>query len=149
MSEHADYSALAVELLEKMHDLHSAKQQKDIDEALRGEAVALHYLAHHNGKVSPGQIVSEMKVSSARIAQTLNSVEKKGWITREIDPSDRRKVLVALTPTGEDAAAEHLQRITDLTTKMLALLGEKDAKEYVRITGKLAERVKEESMCCN
>ncbi|MCL2025138.1 MAG: MarR family transcriptional regulator [Coriobacteriia bacterium] len=109
----------------------------------------MHCIAHYGGAVTPGQIGDVMNVSSARIAQTLNSIEKKGLITREIDVNDRRKVLVTLTPAGAKAAEEHLRTITELATKMLTLLGEEDAKEYVRITGKLADIFERESLCCN
>lgn len=134
-----DYSKLAVELLSKMQSLRKAKPQRNIDEALQGEAFVLNYIASHGDEVIPGEIGQEMNVSSARIAQTLNSIEKKGWITRQIDTSDRRKIIVKLTPEGKNEAEKLNQRVMDIATKMLAQLGEHDAKEYVRITGKLAD----------
>ena len=134
-----DYSILAGELLNKMRSLHRASLQKSIDEALQGETYVLHYLNNSDGEVLPGEISNEMNVSSARIAQTLNSMERKGWITRRIDTGDRRKILVGLTPEGITEAEAHLKKAVDQVTKMLTLLGERDAKDYVRITGKLAE----------
>ena len=134
-----DYSNLANELLEKMHSFRRAKPQKSIDESLQGEAFVLHYLAQHGEGVLPGEISNEMRVSSARIAQTLNNIEKKGWITRQIDTNDRRRILVNLTPEGKTAAEKHHQAISNLAIKILSMLGEHDAKEYVRIMGRLAE----------
>jgi DNA-binding MarR family transcriptional regulator len=90
-----------------------------------------------------------MNVSSARIAQALNSIEKKGWITREIDSADRRKILVTLTSEGQKVAKERMQAITDLATKMLTRLGEHDAQEYVRIMGRLIAIIEEEFVCYN
>ena len=144
-----DYSALAVELLEKMHHLHGAKPQKDIDEAMQGETLMLDYLAHHGGEALPGEISNQMNVSSARIAQMLNNLEKKGWIIREINPDDRRKILVNLTSAGRTEARERMQKIVKLATKMLTRLGEDDAREYVRIMGRLIDMIEEESACCN
>jgi len=133
-----DYSGLAMELLNKMRLLHKAKSQRCIDEALQGEAFVLHYIMRHGDDVLPGEICDEMNVSSARIAQTLNNIEKKGWITRQISLNDRRKILVKLTQEGKNAAEKHNHDVVEIAAKMLYLLGEHDAKEYVRITGKLA-----------
>jgi len=134
-----DYAGLANELLNGMQSLHKAKPQKNINEAMQGEVFVLKYISDHNGDVLPGEIGQEMDVSSARIAAALNSLEKKGLITRQIDTSDRRKILVGITQQGKELAEEHKQTILGITAKMLELLGEHDAKEYVRITKKLAE----------
>ena len=134
-----DYSKLADEFLSKMRLLHRAKLQKSIDEALQGETHVLHYLAYHENGALPGEISSQMNVSSARVAQTLNSIEKKGWITRRIDTSDRRRILVNLTPEGKAEADKHLMFALNLVSDMLKQLGEQDAKEYVRITARLAD----------
>ena len=134
-----DYSILAAELLHRMRSLHSARMQKSIDEALQGETYVLHYLSCHEGEALPGEISNEMNVSSARVAQTLNGMENKGWISRRIDPRDRRKILVSLTDKGKTKAEEYFRNVVELVTKMLTLLGERDAEEYVRITSKLAD----------
>jgi len=138
-----DYSILAAEMLEKMLSLRKAKPQRSMDEAMQGEAFVLHYIASHGGEVLPGEIGSKMNVSSARIAQALNSIEKKGFITREIDTNDRRKIIVKLTPEGKSEAKKHYEKVIGHMTEMLAALGENDAKEYVRITGRLAETAQE------
>ncbi|MCL1805952.1 MAG: MarR family transcriptional regulator [Clostridiales bacterium] len=140
-----DYSALAIEFFDKMHMLRKAKPQKHIDGALQGEAFALHYIASHGGEVVPGEIGNEMNVSTARIAQTLNSIERKGWITRQIDQTDRRRILVKLTPEGKSVEDAHYREIIGTTASMLSMLGEADAVEYIRIMGKLAEIVSRHS----
>ena len=134
-----DHSKLAAQLLDKLQSLHRARPQKNIDEALQGEAFVLHYMARRTEDVQPGEIGAETGVSSARVAQTLNSMEKKGQITRQIDVDDRRRILVRLTPEGRSAAEAHLRHVLGLVSKILGLLGEADAREYVRITGKLAD----------
>lgn len=134
-----DYAKLAAEFLEWMHLLRKLRPQKNFGEAIQGEAFILQYLANHDADVLPGEIGKEMNVSSARIAQALNSIEKKGLITRAIDKRDRRQIRVQLTAAGRSAADEHLQEVIGHTTRMLQSLGEEDAKEYVRITAKLVQ----------
>ena len=134
-----DYPALAAELLDNMQALHKARPQKHINESLHGGAFVLHYIATHGGDVLPGEISAEMDVSSARIAAALNNLEDKGLITRRIDLNDRRKILVGITPEGKALAEKQQQAVLEGAAKLLALLGEHDARDYVRITGRLAE----------
>jgi len=134
-----DYSELAVKLLNNMRSLSKIKSHKNISEALHGEAFVLDYISRQNGDVLPGKIGQEMNVSTARIATALNSLENKGLITRQIDKNDRRKILIDLTQEGKDLAERHRQTIIKVAANMLELLGEHDANEYVRISGKLAE----------
>lgn len=134
-----DYFELAIELLNGMQSLHKVKSQRNINEAMQGETFVLKYIAHHNGDVLPGEIGQKMDVSSARIAAALNSLEKKGLITRQINTSDRRQILVGITKEGKDLAEKHQKTVLEAIAKMLELLGEHDAKEYVRIMKKLAE----------
>ena len=134
-----NYTELAMEFLKKMQVFHKARPHRNINEAFQGEAFVLHFIFLHGGDVLPGEISNEMDVSSARVAAALNSLENKGLITRQIDKSDRRKILVRLTQEGELLAEKHHQAVVEDAANMLTLLGEHDAKEYVRIISRLAE----------
>jgi len=136
-----DYKELAAEFMQKLHILNKARPHKRISESMHGEAFVLKYLSYQDGFVLPSEISNIMGISSARIAAALNSLERKGLITRQIDPSDRRRILVELTSEGKALAESQHQEILENTTKMFAFLGEHDAREYVRITGRLAEYV--------
>lgn len=134
-----DYQELASEFMHKLYILNKARPHRQISESMQGEAFMLHYLAMNHGSVLPSEISQIMGISSARIAAALNSLERKGLITRRIDITDRRKILVDLTPEGMALAEGQHQTILEDTSELLAMLGEQDAQEYVRLTGKLAE----------
>ncbi|MDR2712074.1 MAG: winged helix DNA-binding protein [Clostridiales bacterium] len=134
-----DYSELAFELLNTMQSFYRAAPQKYINEALQGEAFVLHYISLYGDDVQPGAISHKMDVSSARMAAALNNLENKGFITRQTDLSDRRKVLIRLTPAGKEQAAKNTQKVMEAITQMLQFLGEQDAGEYIRIMGRLSQ----------
>ncbi len=134
-----DYIKLADEFLESMRLFRKANMHKNINDSLHGEAFVLHCIYQQGGDILPGEISSEMEVSSARVATALNSLEKKKLITRSIDVNDRRKILVSLTPEGIEVAERHKQAVLQDAARMLERLGEQDAKEYVRINKRLAE----------
>lgn len=136
-----DYAELATEWLQKMRLLKQARPQQNIDASLHGEAFVLQFIAHNNETVLPSDISRTMGVSSAMVATALNRLENKGLITRRIDQNDRRRILVGITNEGKNLADSHRQLMLGTAEKMLGLLGEHDAKEYVRITGKLASKI--------
>jgi len=134
-----DYVALAVEFLGRAQLLMKDRLNKPIDEAVQGEGFVLQYIVLHNGCVFPGEIGHAMCVSTARIATALNSLERKGLITRHIDTSDRRKILVKITSEGKLLAERNYSNAVDAIVKRFVLLGERDAEEFVRIAGRLVE----------
>ena len=49
---------------------------------------------------SAGELQREGQVTSGAITNRVGRLEQRGWVTRDVDPSDRRQVLVSLTPEG-------------------------------------------------
>lgn len=136
-----DYEKLASEFMQELHLLKKVRPHHQLNEAMHGEAFVIQYLSRRNSSVLPSEISQTMGISTARIAATLNSLEKKGLITRQIDLSDRRRILVDITPAGKELAKERHEEILERMTKLLASLGEDDAKEFVRITRKLVKNM--------
>ena len=143
-----NYKDLAAELLQNIQAFHKAQHQKNIKDRLQGEALVLNYIEHCQNVVVPREISSTMGVSSARVAAILNNLEGKGLITREINRDDRRNIIVKLTDAGRNIAIESKQEFIQIITDMLTLLGEQDAKEYVRIMGRLAEEISKANFIC-
>ena len=99
-----DYEELAKTLLSRMYTLNKTRSQRNINEGMRGEGFVLQYIIRRGGNVLPSEISGFMDISTARMAAALNSLERKGLITRRIDPSDRRQILVDLTDKGKEFA---------------------------------------------
>lgn len=142
-----DYTELAKQFLHNSYQLRNHGHQKKISESMKGEMFAILYILRQGGIVLPSEISNEMNISSARVAAILNNLENKGFITRQIDKSDRRKILVDLTQKGMALAEKHNQMVVNITARMLELLGEHDARELVRIIGRLSELAPENYKC--
>jgi DNA-binding MarR family transcriptional regulator len=52
------------------------------------------------GKRSAGELCRLAQVTSGAITNRLVRLEERGWVRRDVDPSDRRQVIVSLTPEG-------------------------------------------------
>ncbi len=55
---------------------------------------------------SAGALCREAQVTSGAITNRLGRLEGRGWIRRDVDQSDRRQVLVTLTPAGGERAGQ-------------------------------------------
>jgi len=58
-------------------------------------------------RVSAGELGRECQVTSGAITNRISRLEKRGWVRRDVDPVDRRQVLVSLTEAGL-AQANHI-----------------------------------------
>jgi len=134
-----DFARLAEHFLRQRYGAIKHGPHQGIDASLRGESFVLFYLWRQDKSTLPSDISAAMNVSSARIAAALNSLEGKGLVTRRIDTADRRRVLIDLTPAGEALADQRHQELLKNTTRLLELLGERDAEEFVRIWDRLTE----------
>jgi len=133
------YTALARELVKKMILANKSESLAKLSQIGHGEIFALQVIAIHDGNITPGDISKAASTTPARIAAELNSLENKKLITREIDTNNRRRILVRITPAGKKAATKNQCEFIDAAVMLLKQLGEQDAREYVRIIGKLAE----------
>lgn len=51
-------------------------------------------------ELSPGALVTETQVGSGTMTNRIDRLSRRGYVTREPDPDDRRGVLVRLTVSG-------------------------------------------------
>ncbi|MDR3021422.1 MAG: MarR family winged helix-turn-helix transcriptional regulator [Clostridiales bacterium] len=130
-----DFRKLATELTEKVPVL---KKQIHFDNGIDSVCNVLLYIASKE-QVIPKEISDLMGISSARVAVVLNELEEKLFITREIDNSDRRQIIVKATQLGRELSVQKKEMKLNKITTLLQKLGEKDAVEYVRLTSKVGQ----------
>jgi DNA-binding MarR family transcriptional regulator len=86
-----------------------------------------------------------LSVSKAAVSQMLGSLEKRGFIRRETDLDNRRKIIVTVTKKGKSAVDTGQKRLDDLMSRIIIQLGEKDARQFVRLLERFTEVVDEET----
>lgn len=135
-----DIEQMAQEYMEAMFHMRKVNSHKEIHNSVHGENFVLFFVSQNGGKAIPSDISNEMGISSARVAAALNSLEKKGLIIRRIDAQDRRRILIDLTDSGKEQVKNHYQMVMNMVKNMLQYLGENDAREFLRIMKRLAEK---------
>jgi MarR family transcriptional regulator, organic hydroperoxide resistance regulator len=60
-----------------------------------------------SGARSAGELASELGVAAPTLTRRLEKLERRGLVSREVDSSDRRRVVVDLTDAGRRLLAGH------------------------------------------
>ncbi len=76
-------------------------------------------------------IQERLQISKPAVSYTLNALEKKSYIVREIDPKDRRRISIQITPEGIAASEDSMRRYAHLWNRLLEDFGEAN---MVRLT---------------
>ena len=97
---------------------------------------------HDQDYMYPSVLCRMVHASSPRMAVILKTLEERGWLTRTPDPDDFRKTIVRATPDGILAGTEFALAVEETMEEKLALMGEDDAREYVRLQKKFSEVLK-------
>jgi DNA-binding MarR family transcriptional regulator len=82
------------------------------------------------GGVPLGAIIDALGVSKQAGGALIDTLVNRGYLHRDVDPDDRRRLLVDLTERGEAAAAVIRQAIEDVDEQ----LGERVGADYVAHT---------------
>jgi DNA-binding MarR family transcriptional regulator len=66
-------------------------------------------LLQRQGPMSAGAIAETTGLTTASVAALLNRLERRGFVRRGPDPTDRRRVIVEITPEGIDTFTPFFQ----------------------------------------
>lgn len=94
-------------------------------------------------KILVGEIASEMALTPSRVTNIIRTLEKKGYVSRENDEKDRRKVYVSLTEDGTEYITVQYQSALTKYSLLFERLGEQDSREYFRILERIHEIMQE------
>ena len=124
---------LGEELYNLLADLLNRKMNRTVLDSIRGEYGVLRYLLYMQDHVTAGQLSKQLHVGPGRMTDILNSLENKGWITRNRDHTDRRRVMVSITESGIVQAQRIRKYIRKEYQGMFQILSKKDTEELIRL----------------
>lgn len=107
-----------------------------IDDGSRGMFLILRILNDSEGEVVAGDLAKCACVSTARIATALNTLEKKGYVTREKSAEDARKVVIHMTNEGREVLRERLEVINSVVIPMFEKLTEDEIETMMALLKK-------------
>ena len=93
-----------------------------------------------DGRVrSVGELAAAAGVRPTTLTSLLDRLAKRGYLTRELDPADRRSFLLHLTPLGASAAASAQAAMTAIEQEAASSLTEADLAGFANVLRALRE----------
>ncbi len=92
-------------------------------------------------RLSPGRLVAETLVTSGTMTNRVDRLVERGLVARAADPSDRRGVLVRLTPKGRRTVDAALEELLERERSILSSLPETEATQLADTLRVLARNV--------
>ena len=74
-----------------------------------------------------------LAVTKASVSQMLASLEKRGLLVRQIDPANRRNLIVTLTPVGIERLRKKEFQVERRVQELLTELGRTDALQFIML----------------
>jgi DNA-binding MarR family transcriptional regulator len=103
----------------------------------------LGYLFLVKDGMTAGELSQKMNLTTARVAQILSALEKKGSLFRKMESDDKRIVTAYLTEKGREYAQKRYDTFIAFVSRLFESLGEEDTKEYLRLAYRVKQIAKE------
>lgn len=94
---------------------------------------------YNNNNIDVIKLQKRLHISKPAVSQTLNTLERKGYIIREIDPNDRRKIAVATTPKGLASFTQSKTCFDGTLRQVVERFGEDNMVELIKQLNRLSE----------
>jgi DNA-binding MarR family transcriptional regulator len=121
---------------------HLERQRKQRLDLLGTDRVTLDVLATLRRSGPPyqrtaGELMHSSLITSGGVSQRLDKLERAGYITRQVDKTDRRRVEVRLTPAGVELVDSVVADVMDHETKLLSRLAPAEQETLIGLLRKL------------
>jgi MarR family transcriptional regulator for hemolysin len=103
------------------------------------EGKILLHLFTQGREMGQEQLVAQLDVSKAAVSRTLNSLEKKGYVTRQCDPDDRRARRIRLTNEALEIGPTVEQVYNHMFTLAMQGISQEEFDCFINLFGRMSE----------
>lgn len=90
-------------------------------------------------QLTPGQLLTQTMVTSGTMTNRVDRLEARGLVERAPSPTDRRGVLVGLTPQGRRAVDSAFEALLERERELLVELSAGDRKQLIALLRSLMQ----------
>ncbi len=98
----------------------------------------------HAGPRTHGALCRQLEVSTGVMTNRLDKLERAGLVSRSKDPSDRRGVMLTLTPAGAERLGAYIERGAQRERQLLEGLTVNDKRQLNVLLTKLVDSLEAE-----
>lgn len=106
--------------------------------------LVIDHLCDHPDGVEISALSDGLFILRQTITGILDNLEKRGWIFRQSDLSDRRKKKVVLTELGKEVCFRIREEITEIERRAFQWLSPEEQAQFNMLYGKLVGALREE-----
>lgn len=110
MTSPAADTALASELRTTVMRLARRMRKQRADTTMSLNQLAALGTIDRHGPLTPGELAAHERVQPPSMTRVIGALEEAGYVTRTDHPTDRRQVLVGLSPEGRNVLREDRRR---------------------------------------
>ena len=88
---------------------------------------------------SVGALAAATATKPTTLTSVLDRLARRGYLTRDVDPADRRSFLISLTPSGQAAAQTVAAAVRDTERRALAGVTQTDLAGFHAVISALTE----------
>ena len=132
-------SSLAADLRQALGRAHRRLRHEVGSAGLSYAQYSVLVLLVREGPMTPGRLAERELVQPPTMTRTVNCLVELGLVTKTADPTDRRQVVVGLTPAGEAEVKETRRRRDAWLTARLTRLDADDRAVLTRAARLLRE----------
>jgi DNA-binding MarR family transcriptional regulator len=88
-------------------------------------------------RATPGQLATQLNLSPATLTNRLDTLVRRGYVVREHDRDDRRKVVAMLTDEGLKVWQQGVGEISRVEEDLIHELGEQEQDELIVLLRRL------------
>ncbi len=112
------------------------------EELTAQEAHALRVISIHQ-KLNQQLLADRLGIDKSQVTRLVNSLEQRGYITREVDSEDRRARLIGSTPKADAVKQLDLEWNNRYYEWLLSDLEQEEKEQFTQTLIKLYERARE------
>jgi DNA-binding MarR family transcriptional regulator len=96
---------------------------------------------HRRGPLTPGELATAERVQPQSLTRTLAALEEAGLASRQPDPADGRRSLLAVSQNGQAALRSETEQRDDWLAAAMAAELTTTEMELLRLAGSLLDRI--------
>lgn len=96
-------------------------------------------LSNNPEGIEPSVIAEKLSLQRQMVTYIINGLEKKGYLSRDLHPTDKRRILLTLTAEGKTILQSCVDLVNRYHEKMSEYIPEDVIRDYIRIRETISE----------
>jgi DNA-binding MarR family transcriptional regulator len=113
------------------------------DEMNLASFTLLYYIKEHKEDLSCEKIRNELSITKPAVSQMLSSLEKKGFLTREINKENRRCIVLSLTRKGTKFIEKTQRETEKRLAGIIKRFGEDETRHLITLLNRFLSIMEE------